>query len=135
QIAELLQHVTTFRSVVSHVKNVKPGESVGYNRSAMLQRQTRVAIVPVGYADGLSRKLGNGNAYMLVGGQKAPTLGNISMDMCALDVTGLQVNEGDEVVIFGELLPVEELARKMDTIPYEVFTSIPPRVKRIYFSE
>ncbi|MFW5708108.1 MAG: bifunctional UDP-N-acetylmuramoyl-tripeptide:D-alanyl-D-alanine ligase/alanine racemase [Bacteroidota bacterium] len=135
QIAELLQHVTTFRSVVSQVKNVKPGESVGYNRSAMLQRQTRVAIVPVGYADGLSRKLGNGNAYMLVGGQKAPTLGNISMDMCALDVTGLQVNEGDEVVIFGEHLPVEELARKMDTIPYEVFTSIPPRVKRIYFSE
>ncbi len=135
QTAQRLQNVTTFKSVISQIKTLEPGDSVGYNRAAVLTRKTRMAIVPVGYADGLNRKLGNGKGFMLVNGKKAPTLGNISMDMCSLDVTGIEVAEGDEVIIFGEHLPVQTLAQNLETIPYEVFTSIPPRVKRIYFSE
>lgn len=133
--ARKLQHVTTFKSVISQIKTLEAGESVGYNRAAILTRTTHMAVVPVGYADGLNRKLGNGKGYLLVKGKNAPILGNISMDMCSIDVTEIDVEEGDEVVIFGEHLPVHTLARKMETIPYEVFTSIPPRVKRIYFSE
>ncbi len=135
QTAKLLQNVTTFKSVISQIKDLPSGESVGYNRAAILTRNTRIAIVPVGYADGLNRKLGNGKGYMLVNGKKAPILGNISMDMCCLDVTEMDVEEGDEVIIFGEHLPVHTLAQNLETIPYEIFTSIPPRVKRVYFSE
>jgi Alr-MurF fusion protein len=134
-ISEKLYNVTTFKTVISQIRELAAGESVGYNRSAILSRKTRMAIVPVGYADGLNRRLSNGNGYMLVNGKKAPILGNISMDMCSLDVTGISAMEGDEVIIFGEKLPVQELASQLGTIPYEIFTSIPPRVKRIYFSE
>jgi len=130
-----LQNVTTFRSVISQIRFLQPGESVGYNRSAILQRPTRMAVVPVGYADGLNRRLGNGNAFMWVKGHRAPTLGNISMDMCALDITDSDAQEGDEVIIFGKELPVQEMASRLQTIPYEIFTSIPQRVKRIYYSE
>ncbi len=130
-----LQHVTTFKSVISQIKDLKKGESVGYNRSVMLRRKTRMAIVPVGYADGLDRRLGNGKGYMLVNGKKAPTLGTISMDMCSLDITNIVATEGDEVIIFGPGLPVQQLAEQLATIPYEILTSIPPRVKRIYLSE
>jgi Alr-MurF fusion protein len=130
-----LKTVTTFKSVISQVRSLAAGESVGYNRAAILQRPTTMAIVPVGYADGLDRRLSNGHGMMLVNGQKAPTLGNISMDMCCLNITGLDAHEGDEVIIFGEELPVSEMARNLETIPYEIYTSIPPRVRRIYFSE
>ncbi len=130
-----LRNVTTFKSVISQVRQLPSGESVGYNRAAVVNRPTLMAVVPAGYADGLDRKLGNGRYQMLVNGQKAPTLGNISMDMCCLDITGLDAREGDEVVIFGPELPVWGMAAAMDTIPYEVFTRIPPRVKRVYFSE
>ncbi|MFN3555316.1 MAG: bifunctional UDP-N-acetylmuramoyl-tripeptide:D-alanyl-D-alanine ligase/alanine racemase [Bacteroidales bacterium] len=134
-IARLLRNVTTFKTVISQIKTVAAGQSVGYNRAAMLEKETQVAIVPVGYADGLNRRLSNGKGYMLVGGKKAPVLGNISMDMCCLDVTGLGARQGDEVIIFGEDLPVTRLARKLGTIPYEVFTSIAARVKRVYYQE
>ncbi len=130
-----LQNVTTFKTVVSQVKNLAAGESVGYNRAALLQKNTRIAIVPVGYADGLNRSLGNGIGYMMVNGQAASIIGNISMDMCCLDISGIDAAEGDEVIIFGEKPTIEEIAGKLRTIPYEVFTAIPSRVKRIYFSE
>ncbi len=133
--ASLLQPVGTFRSVVSQVKPISKGESVGYGREAIAVGDMEVAIVPVGYADGLPRRLGNGKGYLLVGGHRARTFGHISMDMCALDVTGLEITEGDEVIVFGPGLDVEERAGQMGTIAYEVLTSVSQRVKRIYSQE
>jgi alanine racemase len=134
-LAGQLQNVTTFRSVISQVRFLQAGESVGYNRAAIIQRPTKMAVVPVGYADGLNRHLGNGNAFLWVKGHLVPTLGNISMDMCAIDITDTDAGEGDEVIIFGKELPVQEMASRLKTIPYEIFTSIPQRVKRVYYSE
>jgi Alr-MurF fusion protein len=130
-----LQTVNTFKSVISQIKTVPAGETVGYNRAGHLNRETRIGIVPVGYADGLSRRLSNGRGYMLVNGQKASIIGNISMDMCTIDLTGIKAQAGDEVIIFGKELPVNLLAEKLETIPYEIFTSIAARVKRVYFQE
>lgn len=132
--AENLQNVTTLKSTVSQVKKVAAGQRVGYGENTM-DSERDIAVVPVGYADGLSRSLGNGKSFLLVKGKKAPTIGNICMDMCMLDVTGLDVKEGDRVVVFGEDRPLQDLAREMNTIPYEVMTSISRRVKRVYFQE
>ena len=131
----LLNHVSTFRSLVSQVKRIPAGESIGYNRAARSSEEMEIAIVPVGYADGLNRKLSNGAGHLMVKGQKVPIVGNISMDMCTIDVSGLNVQEGDEVIIFGAGLPVTEMARALNTIPYEVLSSISQRVKRVYFQE
>ena len=133
EIKGLLQPVSTFRSVVSQVKTVSKGETIGYNRSAKARENMEIAIVPVGYADGLNRRLGNGRGHLLVKDRKVPIVGNISMDMCAVDVTGMKVKEGDEVIIFGSKLPPSEIASQLGTIPYEVFTSVSQRVKRIYY--
>ena len=133
EIQPLLRHVSTFRSVVSQVKHIPAGETVGYGRAGLATEDMVVAIAPVGYADGLNRRLGNGKGRLLVNGNVAPVVGEISMDMCAVDVTGLNVKEGDEVIVFGPRLPVTELADALDTIPYEVFTSVSRRVKRIYY--
>jgi alanine racemase len=94
-----------------------------------------IAIVPIGYADGLSRRLGNGRGKLMVNGQFARIVGNVCMDMCIIDITGMQVKEGDEVIIFGKDYPITELARDMETIPYEVLTGISRRVKRVYYQE
>ncbi len=134
-VQSLLHHVSTFRSVVSQVKTLSQGDTVGYGRAGMVIDHMEIAIVPVGYADGLNRRLGNGRGSLLVKGHRAPIVGNVSMDMCAIDVTGLHAKEGDEVIVFGEGLPAEEMAAVLDTIPYEVFTSISQRVKRIYYQE
>ncbi len=131
----LLRQVGTFKSVVSQLKHIGPGQSVGYDRAAVAQQGMDIAIVPVGYADGLDRRLGQGKGALWVNGHRAPIVGHISMDMCALDVTGLQVKEGDEVIVFGEDQPVEQLAEALGTIPYEVLTSVSHRVKRVYFQE
>jgi len=133
EIRRLLQTVMSFRSVVSQIKTIKAGETVGYNRSGKTSKDTEIAVVPLGYADGLRRSILNG--YLLVNGQKAPFLGNISMDMCTLDVSGLDVKVGDEVEVFGKQLPVEKIAEILHTIPYEVFTSVAARVKRLYYRE
>ena len=101
----------------------------------MLTRRSRIAAIPIGYADGLDRHLGNGNCEVLVNGHRAPIIGNICMDICMIDVTDVACNEGDRVEIFGENLPVQELAKRLDTIPYEVLTSISNRVKRVYYRE
>ena len=100
-----------------------------------MNRDSRIASIPIGYADGLNRRLGNGNAYCLVNGQKAPYVGNICMDVCMIDVTDIDCHEGDKVVVFGDELPVTVLSDILGTIPYEILTSVSNRVKRIYFQD
>ncbi len=134
-LQDLLQNVSTFRSVVSQVKKIPSGESIGYSRAARTSHETEIAIVPVGYADGLNRRLSNGVGNLFIKGHKAPIVGQISMDMCAVDVTGLKVSEGEEVIIFGKEIPIAGIAKALETIPYEVLTSVSQRVKRVYFQE
>lgn len=130
-----LQNVSTLKTQVIQVKHLKPGETVGYNRMGRIEKPSTVAIIPIGYADGLDRKLSNGNGKFLLNGKLVPTIGNVSMDTCLIDATGVEVSEGDEVVIFGKIPTIFDLAKALDTIPYEVLTSISRRVKRIYFQE
>ncbi|MBR1516899.1 MAG: bifunctional UDP-N-acetylmuramoyl-tripeptide:D-alanyl-D-alanine ligase/alanine racemase [Bacteroidales bacterium] len=120
---------------VSQIKEIPQGDSVGYNRRWVAQRDSRIAIVPIGYADGLTRKLGYGNGQLVVNGQKAPIIGSICMDMCFVDVTDVSCKEGDEVVLFGNSQMISDLASAAGTIPYEILTSVSPRVKRVYFQE
>ncbi len=130
-----LANVNTFRSVISQIKTVPQGRTIGYSRGYRTGSDTRIAIVPVGYADGLDRKLGNGLGRMVVHGVPVPVVGNICMDMCMLDIGDLAAREGDEVIVFGDDNPVSEIAELLSTIPYEVFTRISSRVKRIYIQE
>jgi Alr-MurF fusion protein len=130
-----LRSVSTLKSTILQIKPVQPGESVGYGRRGMPQRPSQIAVVPIGYADGLNRRMGNGTGKFLVKGEYAPTVGNICMDMTMIDVTGLGAVEGDEVVIFGENPTITSLAVNLETIPYEVLTGISERVKRVYIHE
>ena len=95
----------------------------------------KIAVIPIGYADGLNRKLSNGNGSVFIHNTAVPIVGNICMDMCMADITGLDAREGDDVMIFGNAHPIDELADKLDTIPYEVLTNISRRVKRVYYHE
>jgi alanine racemase len=115
--------------------HVKAGESVGYSRRTVLERDSVIAAIPIGYADGLNRRLGNRHGYCLVNGQKADYVGNICMDVAMIDVTGIACDEGDQVEIFGQNLPVTTLSDVLETIPYEVLTGVSNRVKRVYFQE
>lgn len=133
--AEGLQSVCSLKTVILQIRNVPAGDSVGYGRKTYVRRDTRIAVIPIGYADGLDRLLGNGTGEVLVGGKRCPIVGNICMDACMVDVTDVDVKEGDRVVIFNDVLTVNELAGKIGTIPYEILTSVSPRVKRIYFRE
>ncbi|MEO8763295.1 MAG: bifunctional UDP-N-acetylmuramoyl-tripeptide:D-alanyl-D-alanine ligase/alanine racemase [Ginsengibacter sp.] len=131
-----LKNVTTLTTTVSQVKKVKAGETVGYGRGARLERDSIIATVRIGYADGYPRNLGNGKGRMLVRNRSVPVVGNVCMDMTMLDVTGVaMITEGDEVIVFGEALPLVALAEWAKTIPYEIMTGISQRVKRIYFEE
>lgn len=130
-----LQHVGTLKTAISQLRELKAGESIGYNRKGVLTRDSCIATVKIGYADGYRRALGNGNSYMLVGGQVAPVIGNICMDMTMLDVTGIDCMETDEVIVFNDQLRVEHLAKLLDTNEYEVITNISQRVKRVYYYE
>ena len=130
-----LRQTATLRSIILQIKNIPAGDSVGYSRKFIASGHTRIGIVPIGYADGLHRILGNGAGCFVVNGKRAPLVGNISMDMCAIDLTAIEATEGDTVIIFGEEYPLAEIARQMQTIPYEVLTSVSPRVKRIYYQE
>ncbi len=132
---EKLRNVSTLKSTVLQVKPVFPGDTVGYGRKGVIGRPSEIAIVPVGYADGINRKLGNGSGRFLVKGLPVPIIGNVCMDMTILDVTGIHAKEGDEVIIFGDEHPVTDLAGTLETIPYEILTSISERVKRIYLYE
>ena len=130
---EMLHNISTLRSTILQIHDVPKEETVGYGRKGILERDSRIAAVPIGYADGLNRHLGNGRGYCLVNGKKAPYVGNICMDVCMIDVTDIDCREGDKVIIFGDALPVTVLSDLLDTIPYEVLTSVSNRVKRVYF--
>ncbi len=128
-----LHNVTSLRTTILQIRNVPKGDSIGYSRRSFVRRDSRIAAIPIGYADGLNRHLGNRGCYCLVNGQKAPYIGNICMDVCMIDVTDIPCQEGDSVEIFGDNLPVTVLSDVLDTIPYEVLTSVSNRVKRVYF--
>ena len=131
----IINNVSTLTSTILQIHDVPADETVGYSRKGVLERDSRIAAIPIGYADGLNRHLGNGHGYCLVNGQKAPYVGNICMDVCMIDVTGIDCKEGDKVEIFGDHLPVTVLSDLLDTIPYEILTSVSNRVKRIYFQD
>ncbi|QIA07294.1 bifunctional UDP-N-acetylmuramoyl-tripeptide:D-alanyl-D-alanine ligase/alanine racemase [Draconibacterium halophilum] len=130
-----LQQISTLKTTVSQVKTVNAGETVGYNRKGKTRQQSRVAVVPMGYADGINRRLGNGLGSAFVNGQEARMIGNICMDMLMLDVTNLKVSPGDKVEIFGPDISISKLAQLLETIPYEILTGISQRVKRVYLQE
>lgn len=129
----IIHNVSTLKTTILQIRNVKADETVGYSRNGHLMRDSRIAALPIGYADGLNRRLGNGHAYCLVNGMKARYVGNICMDVCMIDVTDIECKEGDKVEIFGDNLPITQLADTLETIPYEVLTSVSTRVKRVYY--
>lgn len=131
----VLNNVTTLKTTILQIHEVSSEDTVGYSRRGHLTRKSRIAAIPIGYADGLDRHLGCGHCYCLVNGQKAPYVGNICMDVCMIDVTDIDCKEGDTVEIFGDHLPVTVLSDVLGTIPYEVLTSVSERVKRVYFQE
>ena len=126
-----LAPVASLKCKVLQVKHLREGDTIGYGRWGKAAPGTVIATIPVGYADGIDRHLGRGNASFCVNGHRAPTIGNICMDMCMLDVTGLDVKVGDTVTVFGEDPTVSELADILGTIPYEILSSIPRRIERI----
>jgi alanine racemase len=130
-----LKPVSTLKTTILQKRHVKAGDSVGYSRRTILDRDSIIAAIPIGYADGLNRRLDNRHGYCIVNGQKAEYVGNICMDVAMIDVTDVTCEEGDKVEIFGTNLPVTTLSGILETIPYEVLTSVSNRVKRVYFSE
>lgn len=130
-----LQNVCSLKTTISQIKTIKKGDTVGYGRNWKAEKETQMAILPIGYADGLNRRYGFGNGKVLVNGVFAPIIGAICMDMCMIDISGITVSEGDEVLIFGDGFTVTEMAKVLDTISYEVLTSISHRVKRVYLKE
>ena len=130
-----LQNVSTLKTNISQIKNILANDTIGYSRKGVALADMQIATVPIGYADGLSRKLGNGNGKMILKGKPAPIIGNVCMDMCMIDITNIHANENDEVIIFGDNYSIREVAKNADTIPYEILTNVSRRVKRIYFQE
>ena len=131
----VMHNVSSLYTTILQIHEVPQVDTVGYSRRGRLTRPSRIAALPIGYADGLNRHLGNGHAYCLVNGKKAPYVGNICMDVCMIDVTDIGCKEGDRVEIFGDHLPVTILSDALDTIPYEVLTSVSTRVKRVYYQD
>jgi alanine racemase len=131
----MLSTVSTLKTTILQMRHVPAGETVGYSRKGKIERDSVIAAIPIGYADGLNRGLGNRRCYCLVNGQKAEYVGNICMDVAMIDVTDIPCVEGDQVEIFGEHLPVTVLSDVLGTIPYEVLTGVSSRVKRVYFQD
>ncbi|MFP4663229.1 MAG: bifunctional UDP-N-acetylmuramoyl-tripeptide:D-alanyl-D-alanine ligase/alanine racemase [Bacteroidales bacterium] len=129
---EHLEKTTVFRTKIISIKHLKKGESVGYNRAGIIRRASDIALIPVGYADGLNRQLGNGKWKVEINNRLYPTIGDVCMDMCMLDITGSDIREGDDAIIFGGMQQVEDMAEQLETIPYEILTGISQRVKRVY---
>ena len=131
----ILSTVSTLKTTILQMRHVPAGDTVGYSRKGKIEKDSVIAAIPIGYADGLNRHLGNRHCYCLVNGQKAEYVGNICMDVAMIDVTGIDCHEGDQVEIFGEHLPVTVLSDITDTIPYEILTGVSNRVKRVYFQD
>jgi alanine racemase len=127
--------VCTLKTVVSQVKNIKANETVSYNRSGKIMRDSQIAIIPIGYADGFNRRLSNGNGFVWIQEKAVPVIGSVNMDMCMVDVTGMQVKAGDEVIVFDDIEKIQQMAKAIGTISYEVLTSISTRVKKVYTQE
>lgn len=130
-----LRPVGTLRTVISQIKTLRAGESVGYSRRGVLDHDARIATLAIGYADGYDRRLGNGVGDVWVNGTRCPTVGNVCMDMTMIDVTRATAEEGDDVIIFGPDVPITELAARVNTIPYEILTGVSERVKRVFYKE
>ena len=130
-----LRTVSTLKTTILQIQQVPAGDSIGYSRRSYVERDSRIAIIPIGYADGLDRHFSNGHGEVVIRGKRCPIIGNICMDACMIDVTDSDAQEGDPVIVFGEELPVSELSDRLRTIPYEILTSVSPRVKRVYYTE
>ena len=131
----IMNNVSTLKTTILQLRNVPAGETVGYSRRGIIEKDSVIGAIPIGYADGLNRRLGNRNCYCLVNGKRAYYIGNICMDVALIDVTGIDCEEGDSVEIFGDHLPVTVLSDAMGTIPYELLTTVSNRVKRVYFQD
>lgn len=132
---EALRPVSTLQTTVSQVKSIKQGDTVGYSRKGIADVDKTTATIAIGYADGYDRRFSNGVGEVLINGQRCPIIGNVCMDMCMVDVTGVPVKPGDAVTVFGPELTLVELAQRIGTIPYELLTNVSTRVKRIFYSE
>jgi alanine racemase len=131
---EKLKPVATLKTIVSQVKHIRKGESIGYGRKGYAEKDSTIATIAVGYADGFSRAFSKGVGEVLIRGTRVKVIGNVCMDMTMIDVTNVDVAEGDEVVLFGKDFPIQEIAAKINTIPYEILTNTSERVKRIFTS-
>lgn len=132
---KLLENVGTLKSIISQIRTIDAGESVGYGRKFLADKPTKIATIPIGYADGISRHWGYGNGYVVIKNKKAPIVGSICMDMLMVDTTDIECKEGAEVILFGASPSVSYMAKRLDTIPYEIMTSISQRVKRVFYRE
>ena len=130
-----LRNVCSFSTRIMQLKEVKAGETIGYSRRGIAEKDSLIALLPLGYADGVDRRLGNGRGSFFVNGHKVLTIGNICMDLTMIDVTGLDVKVGDEVVLFNDKQGLSEIANILGTSPYEVLTSFSSRVRRVYYRE
>ena len=132
----VLANVATLKTTVAQIRTIKEGETVGYNRRGTVNRESKIATIRIGYADGYSRMMGNGIGYVFVRNNRVPVIGNVCMDMTMIDVTDIQdIAEGDEVELFGKNISVDEVSKKCNTIAYEILTGISQRVKRVYIEE
>jgi len=131
---ELIE-ISTFKTHISQIRETNRGDTVGYSRGGIVNAPGKIAIIPAGYADGIPRSLGNGAGRFVVKNQAVPVIGNVCMDMCMLDITGIEAHDGDEVIIFGKENPVKDVAASAGTIPYEILTGVSGRVRRVYLEE
>ena len=130
-----LKPVASLKTMISQIKMIKGGETIGYGRKGKAENNMVLATLAIGYADGFNRRFSQGNGKVLINGKLAPVMGNVCMDMTMVDITGIPAKEGDEVTIFGNDLPIQQVAKWIDTIPYEILTSTSERVKRVFFAE
>lgn len=135
EVAARLQEVGTLKTTISQIRVVKAGDTVGYNRAGRMTKDSTIATIRIGYADGYPRMLGNGNGQVWINGKKAPVVGNVCMDMTMVDVSGIDAREGDTVILFGPQYSVQEVASRAGTIPYEILTGISQRIKRVYYHD
>lgn len=130
-----LKPVATLKTVISQIKTIPQGDSIGYGRKGIAVSDLKLATIAIGYADGFNRRFSGGVGEVLIGGKRASVVGNVCMDMTMIDVTHIDAKEGDEVIIFGNGLPIQSVASKIQTIPYEVLTNVSERVKRVFVSD
>ncbi|MEQ1625614.1 MAG: alanine racemase C-terminal domain-containing protein, partial [Sediminibacterium sp.] len=135
QMNDQLLPASTLKSIISQIKTLQPGDSVSYNRRFIATQPMRIATIPMGYADGLNRALGNGNGCFHIHGKPATILGTICMDMTMVDISNIPCKEGDEVIVFGNTLPVTTVANQANTISYEILSTLSQRIKRVYLHE